>query len=740
MAIRTSDVDIENDGTYNQYGDINVYSSRSIEKKKPFTNKDLVIPFTLSKANGAQGGTYVPRDDLLIKIEEYFKTERIVFLSGMGGCGKSELARAYGYKHHDDYDEIFWLTCDDGSIPDLMHLMKKADLLYNIEKSDMIDFSCKNLIIVDNCNRETPAFLEELENSTGNAHILVTTRLRNMARFKAILPVGSDIPELFTYSVFEHNYCLEPEFREAQKEIQYYEKYYVYEICRSVQYNTMFVALIGICLREYDDLSIMECASRVKKGVGKIQGEIDYGKDQDVQSGEIREILRFLFRDILKYKFNDAQKRVLVLLSLNPAKWHTVDSICPLLDGVKHGNTHRRAIKSLLKLGWLQGNMERIEMHPLISEVLLDHPNMRQDSKLYESLLENYLGLSEDDLKKLELSYIITTVLSLADSSKPEVLLSVALLLSLDKYKFLFAETHPGVNVAYFVYVTINGYRYFMYRNLETNETKTIAEVPCQEKNNKSAKFLKLYNKGVPYNLNLNVLFKEKRIEPIPSGLFARDTFLATCVLPEEILAIRDYEFYGCRGLIELRFPNNLISIGNYAFSGCHGLSGELRLPKTLTKLGSFAFHGCSGLKGELRLPEMLTNIEFCSFKDCSGFNGNLHLPDNLICIGFGAFKDCSGLNGELHLPDSLTSIGDSAFSGCCNLSGELHLPKNLTSIGGEAFYRCNRIERVVFHNPSTKIRGTLMAYSSAVIVGYKHSTAETYALEHGLIFEELEA
>ena len=46
---------------------------------KHFTNKDLIIPFTMSKANGAQGGTYVPREDLLIKIEKSFKTERIVF-------------------------------------------------------------------------------------------------------------------------------------------------------------------------------------------------------------------------------------------------------------------------------------------------------------------------------------------------------------------------------------------------------------------------------------------------------------------------------------------------------------------------------------------------------------------------------------------------------------------------------------------------------------------------------------
>ncbi len=140
---------------------------------KHFTNKDLIIPFTMSKANGAQGGTYVPREDLLIKIEESFKTERIVFLSGMGGCGKSELARAYGYKHRDDYEEIFWLTCDDGVTPDLMQLLQKTN--DKIESSDIQKFSNNVLIIVDNCNREDGKFLGKDRNSSTYIRVLVRT-------------------------------------------------------------------------------------------------------------------------------------------------------------------------------------------------------------------------------------------------------------------------------------------------------------------------------------------------------------------------------------------------------------------------------------------------------------------------------------------------------------------------------------------------------------------------------------
>jgi hypothetical protein len=62
-----------------------------------------------------------------------------------------------------------------------------------------------------------------------------------------------------------------------------------------------------------------------------------------------------------------------------------------------------------------------------------------------------------------------------------------------------------------------------------------------------------------------------------------------------------------------------------------------------------------------------------------------------------------------------------------------------VTSIGESASYGCNKIERVIFHNRNTAINPFLIPYSDIVIVGYRHSTAESYAREYGLVFEELE-
>ena len=394
------------------------------DRKKHFTNKDLIIPFTMSKANGAQGGTYVPREDLLIKIEERFKTERIVFLSGMGGCGKSELAR-------------------DGVTPDLMRLMDRADLCCKIDKSDMKGFSNKVLIIVDNCNSDAPEFLGDLENWTGDAKVLVTTRLSHMGDYEILIPVESDDPELFAFAVFERNYCKKPRWGRA-KTVGEEDSYAVRAICTAVQYNAMVVSLIAIRLREYSNLSIPECAEKMRRGIGEIAGKIKYGKDQRTRSAEMKEILKALFSDILNYPFSADQKAVLTVLSLTPATWYEMDYICYLLGEM----SNEYAVWQLLDFGWLQGNGDRMTIHPLIAEVISDQPILIQEGEFFEGLLENYLGLPDKFFGKER--FLINKVLNNADNASSETKISKSAIISFNSSVF-FSSNSSTITLALFL-------------------------------------------------------------------------------------------------------------------------------------------------------------------------------------------------------------------------------------------------------------------------------------------------
>ena len=716
----------------------------SISGYKHFTNKALIVPFTKEDSNSEQGGTYIPRDDLLSKIADSFQSQsgkkRMVFLSGMGGCGKSELARAYAERHSSEYEEIFWLTCTDGKQPDLMTLMSDADTLCDVKKEDVVSFSDKVLVIVDNCNSNDARFLRDLERGTGFADILVSTRLRYIGSYKNIISIESDEPEKFTYAVFEKNYCkIQP--LGGQKEIKEDEICSVHDICRAVQYNTMIVALIGLRLCAYDTLSITECAQKIKYGVGTIKGTLDYSKDLEPRSEEMKAVLHSLFKDILypTVPVTREQREVLSALSLTPATWYEGNYIYSLTGGRTENTDHEYAAKKLLSFGWLQGSADKIAIHPLIAEAIYDEPIAISDPTIFCKWLNNFLGLQEKYLAKNH--FLINEIIKRSDGVLPETKIVAMLLINHGGYKKLFAESFPNVSSAYFVYETHGWNRFFYYRDLDKLETCSLISSPCQIKEDDSVNLLKVYNNDVPYVLDLSITINNKTITKIPAGICYKDSYLNKCLFSEHTIFIGVSAFNGCSGLSgKLHLPNGLTNIGSGAFYGCSGLSGELHLPDGLTSIGLGAFYGCSGLSGELRLPDGLTSIGLGAFYGCSGLSGELHLPDGLTSIGLGAFYGCSGLSGELRLPDGLTSIGLGAFYGCSGLSGDLHLPESLTSIGGGSFNGCNKIEKLIFHNPYTTINGRLNPFSSTQICGYRNSTAEEYAREYGLAFEELKS
>ena len=676
-----------------------------ITAPKHFTNKSLIVPFTKEDSNSAQGGTYIPRDDLLSKIADSFQSQsgnkRMVFLSGMGGCGKSELARAYAERHSSAYEEIFWLTCTDGIRPDLMTLMSNADTLCDVKKEDVVAFSNTVLIIVDNCNNNDSKFLRELEHSTGLADILVSTRLRYIGSYKNIISIESDEPEKFTFEVFERNYCKVQPWGEP-KEIKEDEICPVHDICRAVQYNTMIVSLIGLRLCEYDNLSIADCAKKIRTGVGSIKGTFDYSKDLDPRSEEMKDVLHFLFQDILypTVPVTREQKEVLSVLSLTPATWYEGNYIYSLTGGGTENTNHEYAAKKLLSFGWLQGSSDKMAIHPLIAEAISGEPISISDPKFYYKLLNNYLGLQEKYLAKNH--FLINEIIKRSGDALPEAKIAAMLLINNGGYKKIFAKKFPNVSTAYFVYEAHDWSRFYYYQDIEKQSTCLLLNIPCQTKEDDSVKLLKIYSTGVPYVLDLSTTISNKEIAKIPAGLCYEDPNICNCIFSQHLTVIENHAFAGCSNLSgELRLPDSLTRIGEQAFFGCSGLSCELRLPDSLKSIENRAFAGCSNLSGELRLPNTLNNIGEGAFFKCSGLLGELRLPDSLNCIAGDVFSGCSGLSGELRLPDKLISIGDWTFSGCSGFTGELHLPNTLKSIGIRAFAGCSGFSNEL-HLPET--------------------------------------
>lgn len=122
----------------------------------------------------------------------------------------------------------------------------------------------------------------------------------------------------------------------------------------------------------------------------------------------------------------------------------------------------------------------------------------------------------------------------------------------------------------------------------------------------------------------------------------------------------------------------NLESVGRYALSGFTGVS-LLVIPDSVIEIGAYAFYGCSHLEN-VSLPKNLKVIPEGCFSDCA--LKYVEFPGSLEEIGAGAFKCNSVTDGEsatvyrteqnltkVVIPDNVMVVGDEAFLGCAYLA-----------------------------------------------------------------------
>ena len=109
---------------------------------------------------------------------------------------------------------------------------------------------------------------------------------------------------------------------------------------------------------------------------------------------------------------------------------------------------------------------------------------------------------------------------------------------------------------------------------------------------------------------------------------------------------IEDGVFYGYFGVNpSVIIPDSVVEIDDYAFYGCNFLS-SINLPSSLAKIGEFSFEGCSSLES-INFPVCITEIERGAFFRCKALT-SISIAGSIKKMGEGAFKNCSSLS-EVH-------------------------------------------------------------------------------------------
>lgn len=183
-------------------------------------------------------------------------------------------------------------------------------------------------------------------------------------------------------------------------------------------------------------------------------------------------------------------------------------------------------------------------------------------------------------------------------------------------------------------------------------------------------------------------------------------------VIPDSVTMIDHYAFKNRSDLQSIFIPDSVTAIGTEAFDNCQSLT-HIRIPDSVTGLGDRVFSWC----------ERLTDVT---------------LSDNLTVLGVGLFSHCSQL-AEIRIPTKVNLIDMFAFKGCSSLKNVV-LPASVRIIEQKAFSECTGLESITIPEGVAKIGDNVFKDCSPglIIRGKKGSTAEQYANEYGIAFEEI--
>lgn len=711
-----------------------------------YTEKELVCPITLSQF-GLLANTYVERTELLNRMKSILENpmhkKNYVYLSGIGGEGKSELARAYAYREKDNYQEIFWLTYEDDRPMDITELFDSSRHMrtpISMEKVKQLDE--KNMIIIDNCNHLTGKFLREIMSGTGKAKLIFTTR---MAVIEAdsnyeehMLRVVSDNQEEFALEVFRRNL--------KSREISSDEIYAVKRICRKVGYHPMAVSMLARDLFVHrKNCPFADFDSELEKGFTVVfpqYVQLPFCKDESEDNKSFYSVLKTLFKDFLSYDFSLLELQVLSLLFLMPFKEYKKEYIFALLGDDILNSAIEAVCISLLSRGWLLANGEYLCLHPLIAEAGRMKGNdgkreMRviEDTSFYIYLLKNWLVMlpeiadeyfdimivclskienaaeteSENNflyqsVKEILNHYKIMNVLQLLDERDAAEILAkrqrditqapgfIHTLRKLRKIKF-----HNAYPTLSFGLTAVIEYKYgidYMYYDLESHQECLILSLSSRKicrgywgmenlENQAYVVPLKVHLKQFIYAGAKNCHGDRHETESFD------DLDFPDGLLYCDITEIPSGFCKGC-SIKTLELPDNLSVIGESAFEECRNLEGEIRFPKSMDKIGKRAFFDCSNIT-EVFLPDGITEISDDVFSGCSRLT-TIKWPLYLKSIGENAFRGCAFK--EIALPWALSVVRENAFASCSYLEN-VDIPESVVSIGRGAFRRCpfQRIE-----------------------------------------------
>ncbi len=272
--------------------------------KMDFVPKKSDVPSAVLKSRTSQcSQVFYGRDDLLEEIDKSFKSGiNVIFLKGMGGIGKSELARQYALKNRDSIENVVFaryeedkglvlLVADDEifAVRDIFRdtVRGENDEEYAKRKIKALRQHCgsETLIIIDNYDTEKPDELLSYLVSDCPYRVLITTRFDQEKRYKQI--VVGEIEDEEKLKDLVISYCDESVVRINREDASFGELF------RLTRCHTLTLELVAMYMSE-NSYSLKETVDILKKAGFEALSDsyVTHNDKNETAYGFIRELFK----------------------------------------------------------------------------------------------------------------------------------------------------------------------------------------------------------------------------------------------------------------------------------------------------------------------------------------------------------------------------------------------------------------------------------------------------------------
>lgn len=338
---------------------------------------------------------FVGRSAEIQRIHQQLQEHQKLFLSGIGGIGKSELAKQYTQCHAEEYDvilfaryvnnfETLFASDQDIRIANVSMYAGEAPLKYSKRKRRFFRDLCdkRTLLIIDNLDRTDDPLLSEILRL--NCHVLITTRLDFSEYNQPQMTVGILDAQQDIEAVFQNNY---------QRDLSEETWSIVRRLIQLVDCHTMAVELLAKQMRA-SELEPAEMFERLKDYGFSASGreKIRTGKDGDFSGRNAFGHIRALFNVA---ELETEQQKLLMNMSLLP---YTGIAKKRMKDWCKWDGYD--ALNELIASGWVkEGSSGIIALHPLVAEVAMEQ--LKEVPKSCQVFLKSARDYARGERKEL---------------------------------------------------------------------------------------------------------------------------------------------------------------------------------------------------------------------------------------------------------------------------------------------------------------------------------------------------